>query len=868
MLIEVGQRYLMGSDDRCDIQLSESGVAPFHAELLKLSARHYMVRDLGSADGTVVRRDNVYLARVHRDEEIRLGGSAITLREVEEGRHGGRDPASASHYRVGLSVEHRYQVGASPDCDIVVPSSGVAWNHGTLVHTPTGWQFLPRHGGPTVTLTPDNAMHLGSRLFEMNDAHQLSHREFVNNRLDVRDVSFDTPSGQRLLNDISFSALSGQVIGIMGPSGAGKSVLLRTICGVQAPSAGGVYLFQTKVAKRPELLRSTLAYVPQDDLVMRELTVFENVRTSARLKFPRDWPPDEINDYVDLQLEKLGLYGVRNVPCGRISGGQRKRVQLAMELVTDPAFLVADEPCSGLSSWDAGNVVSLLRRMADQGRTVLFTIHSPDIDVLEKMDRLLLLDRGGRLAYFGPAYPNAMQYFTHRVVGPTESPKVIFDELERQTMSTGGDLVRQRTPEHWQAQFRGTELYRTFVERPQAWIESDSLDDEPVIAVHVPRLSKLWRGVALLDRRARRQVRDRQDLLVSLGQGPLIALAFWVVFLSVGSPDEVAKPLHAYATTEGQQAIVFLSVLTAVWFGAARGVVEIPTSWPRFEHERLSFLTPATYVLPRCFVMAATVVVQILGFGIVLSALYLLLPAWIYPGTFGDPGNAMQQAAMAGASWTGMLALTGVGSLATAMFVGSFLRSRRSAVGILPLLLIVQSLLAGYQPPNHRMWPPVRSAAEAMSSLHGFEGSVLVLERHTRSTLDTDQSAIGDSFLFQLTASRAPSSFEGSVNEEASRASAIAPALLERVKTELGRRDQNMDADKVSKAVLRRAKAAKDLDVHSARLYRQLVDAQPNLARFRYPNLGRSIARLVAIILAFVALTIASVAVAARKRRS
>ncbi len=859
--LEVGQRYLIGRDARCTIVLDDPSVAPFHAEMIKLSHRTYLVRDLGSEQGTVVRRDQVYLARIHRDEEIRFGSALLSMRELENGQLGGQTKPESLRECYQLLSEHSYEIGASPECDIVVPSTAVGWVHGTLRHRATGWTLVPRGGGPTVSLSGGTSIHLGSHLFEIDDGHRLTQREFVDNRLDVRDLVFETRAGKRLLNRVSFSALSGQVIGIMGPSGAGKSVLLRTICGVFPATSGDVYLFRTNTRNSPELLRSTLAYVPQDDLVMPELTVFENVRSAARLKLPRDWPPDEVTDYVDDLLARLGLSEAQNTLGGLISGGQRKRVQLAMELVTDPAFLVADEPCSGLSSWDSSNVVSMLRSMADAGRTVLFTVHSPDIDVLEKMDRLLLLDRGGELAYFGPAYPNAMQYFARRVVGPTESPKLIFDELERRTATPDGALVRERSPEDWRDAFAASSQYVAFVQRPQEWIDR-GVPGEGAVSVPARRPNALWRGLTLLRRRALRQLRDRQDLFVTLAQGPLIALLFFVVFLVVGSVDEIAIPLQAYGIMRGQQAIVFLAVITAVWFGASRGVVELPSSWSTFDYERLSFLRPGTFVVPRFVVLAIVVLLQVGLFGGTLSLLYLVGPAIWHPdyfaGSAGGVFSAVSQASLAGLAFTGVLALTGVAALSTAMFLGSLVGSRRSAVAMLPMLLVVQSLLAGYQPPLDQMWTPVRAAAEAMASLHGFEAATMVLERFAWADFDPRLGEIdADSFTTQVVAAPRKDMIEALFPDRDD------PAL-DPVRVELGRSAEGIRPYDLAKRVLDEAKWAQSLGPATEALYERLITEDPQLARFRYPRLPRVLVDQIALAGLFLLLTIASVAASSR----
>lgn len=866
MNIEVGRRYLVGSNAKCDICIVQPDVAPFHAELFKLNPRTYLVRDLGSEAGTVVRRDSVYLARIHRDEEIRFGTAITTMREIEGGR-GLHTRSTDTAETVTLDPQSEYLLGASPDCDIRVVSSAVGWIHGTLTHDGQSWKLTPSGGGAPVRMGTGQPIHLGSRLFELNDQHQLSQSQFDNNRLDVERLSFVDDKGHPRLQEVSFSALSGQVIGIMGPSGAGKSVLLRCICGINRATSGNVYLYQTNLKTSPELLRGTLAYVPQDDLVSTELTVLENVRFAASLKLPRDWPPDAIAAWAEDVVTRLGLWDARDTPAAKISGGQRKRVQLAMELVTDPAFLIADEPCSGLSSWDAGNVVSLLRSMADAGRTVLFTIHSPEIEVLEKMDRLLIVDHGGLLAYFGPAYPTAMQYFAHRVVGPTESPKIIFDELER--LVPGEARIRARTPQQWRDKFVASDLHTVFVEHPQRWL-SEPMSAHPAVSVPAQRLSSLWLGSRLFARRARQQWLDRQDLLVSLGQGPIIALAFYVTFLGVsaatlgsGGESMWTKPLQVYGSWGGQQAIVFLAVLTAVWFGTSRGVVEIPSAWTVFHHERLTFLRPGTFVFPRFAVLAIVVFAQAFLFAIALGTLYLILPAFFRPEPFvgsDAPDLAVQKAVSATAAWAGVLSLTAVSALSVAMFVGSFFRSRRAAVAMLPFVLIVQALLAGHLPTLANMSAPVQWAAAMSTSLHGFEASITTLQRQLSPP---EGSAVSVASFTEGLMKGAPSE----LRDELAQTELGSDASMAKLRREFGSQTQGETFDRFVDKVLDRAARGWSLGSTGQQLYDALVSRDTMVTRFRPQHVGSAIGRLVAVTLFFSAATLGSVSVQARRRQ-
>jgi ABC-type multidrug transport system ATPase subunit/pSer/pThr/pTyr-binding forkhead associated (FHA) protein len=211
-----------------------------------------------------------------------------------------------------------------------------------------------------------------------------------------------------LLENVSFKALPGDMIALMGPSGAGKTTLLLTLNGYLPPTSGMVRINGEDLYTIYDNLRGSIGYVPQDDLVHPELTVFEAVRYSAKFRLPPDYSEDEIDARVDQTIKDLGLEGVRNLQIGKpekkiLSGGQRKRVNIALELVTDPVILFLDEPTSGLAADDTTALITLLSDLTKQtGKTIIMTIHQPAKDEFEKFTHCLIMGYGGVPMFFGP----------------------------------------------------------------------------------------------------------------------------------------------------------------------------------------------------------------------------------------------------------------------------------------------------------------------------------------------------------------------------------------------------------------------------------------------------------------------------------
>src|ERR1017187_2416553 len=220
-----------------------------------------------------------------------------------------------------------------------------------------------------------------------------------------------------LLDHVSFKALPGDMIALMGPSGAGKTTLLLALNGYLPPTSGQVRINGEDLYTIYDALRGSIGYVPQDDIVHPELTVFEAVKYSAMFRLPPAYSDEEIDRRVEETLRDLGLEAVQNLQIGKpekkvLSGGQRKRVNIALELVTDPVIVFLDEPTSGLAADDTTALINLLFELTKKtGKTIIMTIHQPAKDEFEKFNLCFVMGYGGIPTYFGPAGDAAYGFF-------------------------------------------------------------------------------------------------------------------------------------------------------------------------------------------------------------------------------------------------------------------------------------------------------------------------------------------------------------------------------------------------------------------------------------------------------------------------
>ncbi len=214
------------------------------------------------------------------------------------------------------------------------------------------------------------------------------------------DVEYRFRSGKIGIHQMTFTEESGHLVGIMGASGAGKSTLLNVLNGSEKPTAGNVLINGIDIHRQPELVEGQIGFVSQDDLLIEELTVYQNLYFNARLCFD-NYTPQQLDEAVSRTLVNLGLNEIRDMRVGtplnkKISGGQRKRLNIALELIREPAILFLDEPTSGLSSRDSENILDLLKELTLKGKLVFVVIHQPSSEIFKMLDKLLILDTNNR----------------------------------------------------------------------------------------------------------------------------------------------------------------------------------------------------------------------------------------------------------------------------------------------------------------------------------------------------------------------------------------------------------------------------------------------------------------------------------------
>ncbi len=287
--------------------------------------------------------------------------------------------------------------------------------------------------------------------------------------LEANKLTYKFSNGIIGLQKMNFVVQSGKLVGIMGASGSGKSTLLNVLNGNLQPNSGEILLNGIDIHKQPDDIEGIIGYVSQDDILIEELTVFQNLYYSAKFCFD-NYTEEKIIDKVDKLLRNLGLTDIKDMRVGsplnkKISGGQRKRLNIALELIREPAVMFLDEPTSGLSSRDSENIIDLLKELALKGKLVFIVIHQPSSDIFKRFDKLLVLDQGGYMIYNGDPV-ESIRYFKSCIrqanwnesecsVCGNVNPEQIFNIVESQVVDEYGDLTntRKTLPIEWRQHF-------------------------------------------------------------------------------------------------------------------------------------------------------------------------------------------------------------------------------------------------------------------------------------------------------------------------------------------------------------------------------------------------------------------------------
>jgi ABC-type multidrug transport system ATPase subunit len=422
---------------------------------------------------------------------------------------------------------------------------------------------------------------------------------------EAKDVTYKFDNGATGLHPVNFEILSGNLVGIMGGSGAGKSTLLSVFTGLYQPSAGQVLLNNMNIHTQSQEIEGLIGYVSQDDLLVEELTVYQNLYFNAKLCFGQ-YPEEEICRKTEDMLHGLGLYEIRNMKVGsplnkKISGGQRKRLNIALEMIRQPAVLFLDEPTSGLSSRDSDNIMNLLKELSLKGKLVFTVIHQPSSDIFKMFDRLLVLDQGGYLIYNGNPV-DAVLYFKSQTQQANRNtsecaecgnvnPEQVFNIVESRVLNEHGHITNTRriSPKEWYDRFNR-------MPRPQV-PENERPDELPPGTVQRP--SRLKQFTVYATRNILTKLSDLQYIIVCLLEAPLLALILSYVIRYYNVSDGA----YTFELNENLPIYIFVAVIIAIFVGLSISAEEIIRDRKIIKREAFLNLSRGSYLFSKTLVL-------------------------------------------------------------------------------------------------------------------------------------------------------------------------------------------------------------------------------------------------------------------------
>lgn len=431
--------------------------------------------------------------------------------------------------------------------------------------------------------------------------HEEKHEEIS---FRVNGLHYKFLSGHYGLRNISFSENHGSLIGIMGASGSGKTTLLNNLCGIYSPSEGSVSINGINLHTEREKLRGVIGLIPQDDLLIEELTVYQNLLYNAKLCF-RDLGDEEIRTLVEKTLSNLGLLDIRDLKVGNpfnklISGGQRKRLNIALELIREPSVLFVDEPTSGLSSRDSENVMDLLRELALKGKLVFVVIHQPSSEIYKMFDKIIFMDLGGYMIYNGNPV-EAVMYFKrmdaqiNSEIGECQTcgnvnPELNFNIIEARVVDEFGNYTDRRkvSPEKWEALFKAEQEEKT------AGMEIG----RPPESLRIPGWFKQF-GIYWI-RDFLSKISNRQYAALTLLVSPLLAVILSYIIRYIADPTST---IYIFRENENIPIYIFMSLIVALFLGLIVSAEEIFRDRKMLKRESFLNLSRSGYLLSKVVIL-------------------------------------------------------------------------------------------------------------------------------------------------------------------------------------------------------------------------------------------------------------------------
>ncbi len=531
------------------------------------------------------------------------------------------------------------------------------------------------------------------------------------------DVSYRFKNSKKGLAKFDFQAESGQLIGIVGSSGSGKSTILNVLNGNLQNKTGKITINGYDIHQDKKVLEGIIGYVPQEDLLFEELTVYQNLYYNAKLCFSK-FDKEQLDKLVNKTIENFDLVEATDLKVGDplnkiLSGGQRKRLNIALELMREPSLLFVDEPTSGLSSMDSEKILNLLKRQTFKGKLVILTIHQPSSDLFKLFDKIIVVDLGGRIIFSGNPL-DSIAYFREKAnyVKPEESECItcgnvnseqILRIVESRVVNEFGRLTRKRKrpPEEWEELFKSEvkPLSESFTEQKKVLPETN---------FNIPNRFQQFK--IFFKRNLLSKLSNKQYVLLILFEAPLLAIILGLFTKHFNGPED-SPDTYIFANNENLPAYIFMSVIVALFLGLIISAEEIIRDKKIIKRESFLNLSRWSYINSK--------------------ALYLLIVSAIQSLLFVIIGNYIIQIHGLHFVYWLMLFSTSVCANLIGLNISAAFNSVVSSYIAIPFILVPQLLLSGVVVDYKKIHKDITSVhytpviGDLMTSRWAYEGLVV-----------------------------------------------------------------------------------------------------------------------------------------------
>lgn len=642
-----------GRDTKNDIVLTSHLVSAEHGRFVRKGDSWIIedkaaYKDKGSTNGLIYNNTSIISRFLSDGDFIRIDDGVETVAEGVLFVFSS-DESDNKWHTVPLSGRKELTIGRESDCDITLPHISVSKCHAKIRHENDGWYIVDNESTNGVIV--NNKRISGKEKLHEKDVIAITNSKLIFTStmisyccyksgisVDASDIVIKRGKGKKSFitsNHVSLNIKPGELIAIIGGSGAGKSTILNCMCGYLKPTQGEVYINGVNLYQNFDSLKKLVGYVPQSDIVYDNLTLHDMLLYTAKLRLPKDTTSAEREAAITKAIDMVELPEKRDSLIKSLSGGQRKRASIAVELLSDPNLLFLDEPASGLDPGTERNLMRSLRKMANSGKTVILVTHSTL--QLKMCDKIVFMGKGGNLCFFG-SYDEALTFF-----GVSDIVDVY-------------NLITEQA-EQWSTKFE------------KSRVVSGKLRQTPS-ASSKNNKSRFKQLRVLSSRYLKLVANDRQRLLLLLAQAPLLAVL--ISFVADG------KQFEQYEMTKS---LLFALSCSAFWVGMLNAIQEVCKERTIMKREYMTGLSLSAYIFSKIIVLGILCMIQ----SAMITGVFSLMVGLPDEGIFMHPFFELLVTTF----------LTAVSSTSMGLFVSSLFTNADRAMTVAPILLMPQILFSG-----------------------------------------------------------------------------------------------------------------------------------------------------------------------------